>query len=294
MQKFNIFLNLIYNYCIYIIALLVFFLDQITKCNLEIFLKIKSIAFVHFIFVPNKGILFGNLSDLPTLSINILLVSLYSLILYVFFLLDRSIDQEIKSIRVGLAFFIGGISGNIIDKIRLGYVCDFINIGKDGPLGRFYFNISDCFLAIGAVLLFYAIIKFEKKLWFPDDKRGKYLVNKNFQYQYAVEILQIVFSFSIMIMALSSLMLFSYGFKLKEIIFFITCIIINTLTFSLILFFISLRMSNRSAGAIFAFKRYILSRDYNEKFSLRNNDHFQEEYEEIATFVAKNIARNKD
>jgi len=61
-----------------------------------------------------------------------------------------------------LAFISGGAIGNIIDRVALGYVVDFIEIyikQYRWPA----FNVADSFISIGMVLLIFSIFKSGKK-----------------------------------------------------------------------------------------------------------------------------------
>ncbi|MCE5393697.1 MAG: lipoprotein signal peptidase [Acidithiobacillus sp.] len=53
---------------------------------------------------------------------------------------------------IALALILGGALGNVIDRIRLGYVVDFIGVHW-GSLYWPYFNIADSAISIGAVML---------------------------------------------------------------------------------------------------------------------------------------------
>jgi signal peptidase II len=52
------------------------------------------------------------------------------------------------------AIFIGGTIGNLIDRIRIGKVIDFISIGNF-PV----FNLADTYITISAIFIFYSLIK---------------------------------------------------------------------------------------------------------------------------------------
>ncbi len=57
-----------------------------------------------------------------------------------------------------LAMILGGAIGNLIDRVRLGYVVDFIDF-KFFPA---VFNVADSFIVIGAIILGYLMIFREK------------------------------------------------------------------------------------------------------------------------------------
>ena len=62
-----------------------------------------------------------------------------------------------KAERIALAMIVGGGIGNLIDRIFLGYVTDFLDIHII-PI----FNIADCFVTVGCFLLVIAVLA-EKK-----------------------------------------------------------------------------------------------------------------------------------
>ena len=61
----------------------------------------------------------------------------------------------------------GGGLGNIIDRIRLGYVVDMIETEfMDFPI----FNVADCFITCGCILLLVHLLLFNKEFW-KDEKK---------------------------------------------------------------------------------------------------------------------------
>ena len=66
-----------------------------------------------------------------------------------------------NSVAFGLLF--GGISGNLIDRTLLGYVRDFLDF-KIFNYNYPIFNIADCAVVIGVILLIIAIFKGEDKV----------------------------------------------------------------------------------------------------------------------------------
>jgi len=138
------------------IALLSILIDQLSKYfvenNLEIFINgLVILEGVNLVYVQNKGISFGMLSNF---NITFFL-GLLSLIIscYIFFLIFKSDDQLEFT---GLSLILGGALGNGFDRLKNGYVIDFIDIYYNN-LHWPAFNFADLFITIGAILFFYCI-----------------------------------------------------------------------------------------------------------------------------------------
>ena len=62
----------------------------------------------------------------------------------------------------------GGGLGNMIDRVRFGYVVDMICVDFiDFPV----FNVADCFITCGCVLLMAHLVFFNKEFWKDDKKK---------------------------------------------------------------------------------------------------------------------------
>jgi signal peptidase II len=116
---------------IYIIALIVIFLDQITKYLFK----------TYFSYTKNYGAAFGILQNQRLLFI------IMSLIVIIAILLT-------KKDLISLGFLLGGTIGNLIDRLLYGYVIDFIDF-KIWPS----FNIADTFNTIAVFLLIIYFVK---------------------------------------------------------------------------------------------------------------------------------------
>jgi len=64
---------------------------------------------------------------------------------------------------VVFGFIIGGAVGNIIDRLRLNYVVDFIDMGI-GNLRWFTYNLADAFITVGVILLLVREVVYKKKV----------------------------------------------------------------------------------------------------------------------------------
>ena len=68
---------------------------------------------------------------------------------------------------LGIAAIYGGGLGNVIDRVRLGYVVDMIEVDFiDFPV----FNVADCFITCGAIALIFHLVFFNKAFW-KDEKK---------------------------------------------------------------------------------------------------------------------------
>lgn len=125
-----------------LIAFAVVLLDQILKI-----LIIKQILPIPF--STNTGAGFGILQGMTDVLIWIS-IAIIGLITYY----HDKIALEDKYVHMSVALILGGAVGNLIDRIRLGYVIDFINL-RIWPS----FNIADAAITVGAIGLIYYSIK---------------------------------------------------------------------------------------------------------------------------------------
>ena len=133
-----------------IVSLIV--LDQISKnwaaTTLAVDGPITLIPNVfEFHYTENRGVAFSMLQDQRWIFIPVSLLMTVVLIL----MLRRSPMRKSKLFSASVLLIIAGAIGNLIDRILLGYVIDFLYFSLiDFPI----FNVADCFVVIGAGLLF--------------------------------------------------------------------------------------------------------------------------------------------
>lgn len=140
-------------YPILIIAAVIV-LDQFTK-YLAVTRLMNNVDFnaipglLQFTYLENYGIAFGMFQN-KTLFF-IVTTSLIALVVLYFIIKMRS---KYLLYTVCLSFIFGGAVGNIIDRVRLGYVVDFIHVSFFPPV----FNIADSAVVVGAIALSIAIL----------------------------------------------------------------------------------------------------------------------------------------
>ena len=79
----------------------------------------------------------------------------------------KLLAQYPKLIRLGLAVALGGALGNLVDRIRLGYVVDFIYFHIRAVFGWPVFNVADAAIVIGAGLIIWGML-FRKDSLIPN------------------------------------------------------------------------------------------------------------------------------
>ena len=111
--------------------------------------------FFHLTFYGNKGMAFGMLSGKKPLLIIMCIVIISVIILWI---VKKKPKSTLQKVSIGM--ILGGAFGNIYDRIIYGYVIDFLDFRViNYPI----FNIADCAVVIGAVMLCIYIIFFDKK-----------------------------------------------------------------------------------------------------------------------------------
>ena len=142
--------------------------DQITKLlvlnKIPLFGQVKAIpGLFHLTYVQNTGAAFSSFQGMRWMFVGIFLV-LTAVLLFEYF---KKPMPFATFDRFCLAAIYGGALGNVIDRVRLGYVVDMICVDfMDFPV----FNVSDCFITCGSVLLLVHLFFFNKAFW-KDEKK---------------------------------------------------------------------------------------------------------------------------
>ena len=134
----------------------VFVIDQMTKAwavtRLRFGEDISVIPnFLNFAYAQNTGVAFSMLDDHGTsgrwgLSVIALIAGV--MVIYFFWRTPRTDDRILGA----LALLLAGIAGNVTDRMRLGFVVDFIDV-QFGSWHYPTFNVADMAICIGAGLL---------------------------------------------------------------------------------------------------------------------------------------------
>jgi len=104
---------------------------------------------VHLVLARNTGAAWSMLHDAPETVRVPLLAGVASLAIVAMVALHRRVG-------VALPFLLGGALGNLVDRIRLGYVVDFIDVHATWhgtPIHWPTFNVADVAICVGVLLL---------------------------------------------------------------------------------------------------------------------------------------------
>ena len=137
------------------IAVVVIILDQITKiaatANLQMYQPIEVIPFFNLTLAHNTGAAFSFLADAGGWQRWFFAVLATGVSIFLFFWIKKLKPEE-KTMAITLSLILGGAIGNLIDRVRFGYVVDFLDVYV-GDAHWPAFNIADSAISIGAVLL---------------------------------------------------------------------------------------------------------------------------------------------
>lgn len=150
-------------------------LDQATKlivnANLPLYGSKTVIPHLFdIVHVHNEGVAFGLMNSLDhpqkgLLTSGLALAALASIAYYA-----RHVRAEERLARIGLSLILGGAAGNLIDRLRQGFVVDFVDVYWGG--WHFWaFNVADAAITVGATLVFIEILFMNRHASHPSSDR---------------------------------------------------------------------------------------------------------------------------
>jgi signal peptidase II len=145
----------------FIVALLVVSVDQLTKLWIELNLdtgeSLPETGFFRLTHLRNTGASFGLFQNQNLLLAVISIIGISVLLFTVIFMYRRYHFLNTASVKISLGLILGGMVGNLIDRLSSGYVTDFIDFSF-WPA----FNVADSATVIGAIVLAYSLLRLAK------------------------------------------------------------------------------------------------------------------------------------
>lgn len=143
-------------YFFYIAAIVV--IDQITKYiaktklislnNIDIISGIFSLS-----YVENRGAAFGIFKNNKLILVVFTSIVTFLMLYYLF--KNKNMNKYIK---ISIILIIGGALGNLIDRIFLGYVVDFLHLYIEGIFDFPVFNFADISIVFGTIILSFNLL----------------------------------------------------------------------------------------------------------------------------------------
>jgi len=149
------------------IAAFVVCLDQATKTYIHTEFSLHEISpvidnFFNITYVRNEGAAFGFLNTASFRHVFFLIVPVIAMITILFMLHGVKSDDRIQILALSSIF--GGALGNYIDRLKLGFVVDFLDFHWKDQYHFPSFNVADMAIVGGVGLLIFVIILETKEL----------------------------------------------------------------------------------------------------------------------------------
>jgi len=160
-----------------LIVILVVVGDQLSKAwirsNLAVGQSLPEGGFFRLTHIHNTGAAFGLFQGHSFPLTIASFVGIVVLLVYVFFVCRRFPLLNNMLTRAALGAVLGGTVGNLIDRLRFGYITDFIGVGIWPP-----FNVADASITAGTVVFagWLIYLAFSQR---QEAKRGKIASQKN-------------------------------------------------------------------------------------------------------------------
>ena len=135
-----------------ILILILFILDQYSKylirLNFDLFQSKSVFYLLDFVYVPNYGVAFNILNN-ESLNLGFVFsLFIFFICLYLIWLIFINQIKPNQIELISLSLILAGGLGNLIDRVSLGYVVDFIAFSFD----PYVFNFADIYITIGMML----------------------------------------------------------------------------------------------------------------------------------------------
>jgi signal peptidase II len=276
--------------------------DQVTKAWADSLEGIISWGIFGFVLHHNPGAMLGLFSDLPPVLRVVTLSTGGAFLVCIYAIIQYLLPIKSLKLRIGLSILLGGILGNVLDRILYGYVIDFIVVGNvsfSSPA----FNMADALQWVGYGLIVWAIISEGELLWPENDARKRYWINLGFQLKYCfflfsvglgIGLIALVFSFTYLRVTMIELVGHN-DFVLDKFLYpFAITFSLLTLGFSVGLFAIGKLISHKIAGPLYAFEKFMndTMSGINRPFKLRTKDEFKH-LETLGKKIQEHLVKNK-
>lgn len=140
------------------IAPSIILVDQFTKLKIvDNFFHGESLVvipgFFSLTYIHNTGAAFGMLSTLPSWIRVPFFLTIPIIALFVVFSVVKKLPARSVWMSTSLALVLGGALGNFVDRVRVGYVIDFLDFHYKNQWHFWIFNVADSGITVGVAML---------------------------------------------------------------------------------------------------------------------------------------------
>jgi signal peptidase II len=286
---------------VFVPLFLTWIFDQATKQWATGLIGINTYAGIFsFVLHHNPGAMLGLFSDLPPVLRVVSLSTGGAFLFCTYGIIQYLLPIKSLMLRSGLSILIGGILGNVTDRIIWGHVVDFIVIGTP-QLSSPAFNIADALQWVGYGLIVTAIIKEGELLWPENNSRKQYWINMKFQLKYCfilmglglgIGLIALVFSYTYLRVTMIDLIGHNPLILDRFLKPFALTFAFIAIGFSVGLFLVGKIISHKIAGPIYAFEKFIDDSfsGMNRALKLRKQDEFKH-LEMVAHRIQENLIK---
>ncbi len=116
-------------------------------------------GFFNITYVRNTGAAFGMLRDAPSWFRVPFFILIPLIAIGIIFSIYRQLSSNDRWMGSALALIVGGAIGNFIDRIRLGYVVDFLDFHWNFEYHFWIFNIADSAICVGVGMILLQMLR---------------------------------------------------------------------------------------------------------------------------------------
>jgi signal peptidase II len=290
------------------LVILTWAIDQFTKAWANNSLSdLRFYGPFGFVLHHNRGAIMGSFSDLPPILRVVSLSTGGAFLVFIYAAIQYLLPAKHLPLRTGMSLLLGGILGNVSDRILHGEVTDFILLGTR-TMWTPAFNMADAIQWVGYILVVYGLIRDGALLWPDVNARRSMWVNPGYQMKYCLTIVAIGASFAV----ISGVFAFTYiKVTIDDLVvgpsvstehrfltpFLLTYTVIS-FAFMVTLFVLGRILSHRTAGPVYAFETFVrdMLSGKDRRLKLRKGDDFQhlEELAEVLRPILKDLSKTPE
>ncbi len=137
-----------------LLIILLVVLDQISKILISSYLSLGEslnlLPFLNFTLIHNAGIAFSIFDEGGYIGRWLLVIAISGILTYLLSLIYKKTPEH-KLELLSLILIISGGLGNLVDRVFLGYVVDFVHVFYQN-YSFYVFNMADSYITVGIVL----------------------------------------------------------------------------------------------------------------------------------------------